>query len=99
MLRRHDVKGIGHLDENTIKRYEREESVMTDPVEANDNLRCLNLLIGRLGPLDKAIILMWLDERPYTEISDVTGLSVRAVGTRINRIKSKLQKMWQNENR
>ena len=36
---------------------------------------------------------MWLDERPYQEIAEVTGLSRNNVATRINRCKRKLLDM------
>lgn len=49
------------------------------------------MLISRLNPLEKAIIMMWLDQKSYEEISFVTGLTHRAVATRIHRIKIKLK--------
>ena len=49
-------------------------------------------LIEGLPPLDRAIILMWLDGLDYAEISQVAGLSPSAVGTRISRIKKTLAK-------
>lgn len=50
-------------------------------------------LINRLPALDKAIILMWLDEKSYEEISEVTGLKRNAVAARLRRCKLRLQKM------
>ena len=47
-------------------------------------------LISRLGKLDKAIILMWLDERSYDEIAEVTGFTRNNVATRLRRIKQRL---------
>ena len=40
--------------------------------------------------MDKALILMWLDERSYDEISEVTGLGRNTVASRLRRIKLKL---------
>ena len=68
-----------------------------DPVYGHDELDYLNYLIGKLGALDKAIILMWLEERPYKEIADVTGLSVNVVGTRLSRIRNQFHQTWQKE--
>lgn len=48
-------------------------------------------LINRLDRLEKAIILMWLDEKSYDEISEITGLSRNNVASRLRRIKMKLQ--------
>lgn len=53
-------------------------------------LRRLYQLISGLSPLDKALILMWLDEKPYEEIAELSGLSRGNVATRLRRIKQKL---------
>ena len=50
-------------------------------------------LINRLGNLEKAIILLYLEEKPYQEIAEITGLSLTNVATKISRIKDKLKKM------
>ena len=40
--------------------------------------------------MDKALILMWLDEKSYDEIADMSGLTRNNVATRLRRIKQKL---------
>lgn len=47
--------------------------------------------IANLPPLDRAVIMMWLDEMSYEEIAEVTGLRKNTVGTRIRRAKEKLK--------
>lgn len=62
----------------------------------HEHARCLREmynLINQLPALDKAIILMWLDEKSYQEISEVTGLQRNNVAARIHRCKQKLMKM------
>lgn len=56
------------------------------------NLREMYRLIGTLDQIEKALILMWLDERPYEEIAEVTGMTRNTVATRLRRIKQKLVK-------
>jgi len=56
-------------------------------------LKELYYLIGQLGQLDKSIILLYLEEKSYEEISEMTGLTVTNVATKLNRIKEKLRKM------
>ncbi len=58
--------------------------------ERRRDLADMYLLISRLDPLEKAIVMMWLDENSYDEIAAVTGLSRAAVATRLHRIKTKL---------
>jgi len=59
-------------------------------------LKELYYLIGQLGQLDKSIILLYLEEKSYEEISEITGLTVTNVATKLNRIKEKLRKMKKN---
>ena len=66
--------------------------------ETEAMLRQLYHLINRLGPLEKSIILLYLDEKSYEEISEITGLTVTNVATKLSRIKDKLRKM-NKENR
>lgn len=54
-------------------------------------------LISHLNKMDKALILMWLDERSYDEIADVTGMSRNNVATRLRRIKQKLIEQGKEE--
>ena len=60
-------------------------------------LKQLYRMISRLGEVDKSIILLYLEEKSYDEISDITGLSLTNVATKINRIKDKLRKMNKEE--
>lgn len=47
-------------------------------------------LISHLESLDKAIIMLWLDERTYDEIAEITGLPRNTIATRLRRIKQRL---------
>ncbi|WP_288349916.1 sigma-70 family RNA polymerase sigma factor [uncultured Duncaniella sp.] len=57
-----------------------------------ENLQMLYDLINRLEDIEKAIILLWLDEYSYDEIADTIGLKRNTVATKIHRIKDKLSK-------
>jgi RNA polymerase sigma factor (sigma-70 family) len=59
--------------------------------EENDRLEMLYTLIGRLDPLNRAVILLYLEGRTYAEIADIIGISETNVATKINRIKQKLR--------
>lgn len=60
--------------------------------EQRENLQTLQSLINRLEDMEKAIILLWLDEYSYDEIADTLGLKRNTVATKIRRIKDKLSK-------
>lgn len=50
-------------------------------------------MINRLGQLERALILLWLEEKSYQEMADITGISLSNVGVRLNRIREKLKTM------
>ena len=50
-------------------------------------------LIGRLGILERALVLLYLEEKSYQEISEITGLTITNVATKLSRIKNKLKEM------
>lgn len=60
------------------------------------NVREMYRLINKLNAIDKAIILLYLEERSYDEIAMIVGITKSNVGVRINRIKEKLQQMTNN---
>lgn len=74
---------------------EADRSEEEDETEAM--LRQLYRMINRLGELDKSISLLYLEEKSYEEIAEITGLTVTNVATRLSRIKEKLRKMNKEE--
>lgn len=61
------------------------------PVEKDERIGVLYAFIGELDPLNRALILLYLDERPYAEIADILGISETNVATKIGRIKQTLR--------
>ena len=49
--------------------------------------------IARLGPFDRAIVLLWLENMSYEEIGKVVGISTKNVSVRLFRIKEQLKNM------
>ena len=66
-----------------------------DPLK--EMLRQLYRMINQLGQLDKSIILLYLEEKSYEEMAEITGLTVTNVATKLSRIKDKLKKMKKEE--
>ena len=62
-----------------------------DPI--NEMLKQLYRMINQLGQLDKSIILLYLEDKSYEDIAEITGLTVTNVATKLSRIKDKLKKM------
>ena len=74
-----------------------ELSMTTNLFEDNDNdaqqIRQLYDRIHKLGPIDRAIVLLWLDNVNYEEIGKIVGISTKNVSVKLFRIKEKLKGM------
>ena len=66
---------------------------MSDRANDHENMSILSRAIKELTEIEKAIILLYLDEKRYEEISDIIGISISNVGVRLNRIKNKLSEI------
>lgn len=56
-------------------------------------VRILHERIARLQPLDRAIILLWLEQISYGEIGEIIGISAKNVSVRLARIRVQLKNM------
>ena len=66
----------------------------TDQLAYDDeDIKMLYRAIERLNRIDKAIILLYLEEKTYEEISDITGYTTKNISGRIHRIKKKLKEI------
>ena len=61
--------------------------------EKEERTEILHQAIGKLNKGEKSIIILYMDNYTYEEISEIIGISVSNVGVKLNRIKSKLQKL------
>ena len=68
--------------------YELEESM-----DYSEDVRILYRAISQLNKVEKAIILLWLEEKSYQEIAQSIGMSVKNVSVKLVRIKNKLAKL------
>ena len=68
-------------------------NLFDDSVEDMKQIRMLQGRISRLGPFDRAIVLLWLENLSYDEIGDIVGISAKNVSVRLFRIKEQLRNM------
>ena len=64
--------------------------------ELEGNLLLLQQFIFELKEIDKSIMLLYLDDKNYHEIAEITGISETNVATKINRIKTNLKAKFSN---
>jgi RNA polymerase sigma-70 factor (ECF subfamily) len=64
----------------------------TDDGQASSQLlRLLRETIARLAPMDRALMLLYLDERSHREIAEVLGISEGNVATKLSRLKARIR--------
>lgn len=73
-----------------IIRFPNEE----DLTDTETDLGILQQLIAQLKDLDKALMLLYLEERSHKEISGIMGISETNVATKINRIKNSFRQKF-----
>ena len=59
--------------------------------ETDERVRLLNRCIEQLDPLNRALLLLYLDEKSYREIADILGISETNVATKIGRLKQRIR--------
>jgi len=80
----------------TRSRYKKPKLVsevdldFSEPHHSGDieaSMDTLEQFLLSLGKVDRAIVLLYLDDIPHQQISEITGQSVNSIGVRINRMK------------
>ena len=78
-------------------RRERDGNSEFEDDDANSaQVRMLHQRIGRLGLVDRALVMMWLEGMSYDEIGTVMGITAKNVGVKLFRIKEQLKKLTVN---
>lgn len=65
-----------------------------DPAAKEANMQLLLQFIGGLKELDKALMLLYLEERSYREIAEIIGITETNVATKLSRIKTDLKQKF-----
>ena len=66
------------------------------PIAENEKLGQLSDFIQNLRPLDKALMLLYLDQTSTSQMSDILGVSETNITSKIHRIKKKLRQQFDN---
>ena len=69
------------------------EIVRNQRHDDEESLQKLQWAIRQLNEIDRAMIMMALEEVPYEEIAETIGISQNNVRVRMNRIREKLRKL------
>ena len=76
--------------------FVREMPSIADEVYDDDleqNLILLHTAIAQLTGIEKSIVLLYLEDKSYEEIAEITGITQNYVRVKMNRIKKKLESL------
>ncbi|HEX2606785.1 MAG TPA: sigma-70 family RNA polymerase sigma factor [Flavisolibacter sp.] len=64
--------------------------------DESDELNRLYAAISRLNEIEKALVMLYLDDHSYDEMESIMGISSGALRVKMNRIKEKLRQLTKN---
>jgi len=79
--------------QHTVSDYIVPEVTEDNHAFLDESLNLLYDAIKQLSEIDRAVILLYLEERPYKEIGEIIGTSHNNIAVRITRIKERLKKI------
>ena len=65
--------------------------------EKEEKLRSLYNAINHLPEIEKAIVMLYLDDKSYEEMEDILGINQNNLRVKMNRIKEKLRQLTKTE--
>jgi RNA polymerase sigma factor (sigma-70 family) len=68
-----------------------------DPEDADSPMMRLQQHVAALKDLEKALMLLYFEERSYREIAEIMGITETNVATKVSRIKEKLKQAILND--
>jgi RNA polymerase sigma-70 factor (ECF subfamily) len=66
-------------------------------VDKEEKLKSLYAAISHLSEIEKAIVMLYLDDKPYDEMEDILGINQNNLRVKMNRIKEKLRQLTKAE--
>ena len=61
--------------------------------QKEEQLQQLHMAIAQLTEIEKAIVMLYLEDKSYDEMEDILGISQNNLRVKMNRIKEKLRKL------
>src|SRR3954469_949297 len=76
--------------QHKLDRYALDPTDLSASPEQRERLAWLYARIRELPPVDRTLVLLYLDKIPHADIAGISGLSESNVGVRVHRIKQQL---------
>jgi len=72
------------------------EQINEENADDEEELRQLYKAIGQLSQVEKAIVMLYMEDRSYEEMEEILGMSQGNLRVKMNRIKEKLRQLTKN---
>ncbi|TAN09037.1 MAG: sigma-70 family RNA polymerase sigma factor [Rhodanobacteraceae bacterium] len=87
--KRYAAEHLEPLDDVHLDTVADSIAAQPDAMDREERVTALHAFIRRLDALNRALVLLYLEDRSYAEIAEVLGISETNVATKLNRIKQK----------
>lgn len=88
-LLKKNKKGVQYFASDVLP----DEVIEDSHVFSDESLNELYSAIKQLTEIDRGVIMLYLEDKSYQEIADITGTNANNIGVRIKRIKERLKKI------
>ena len=88
------TRSAGHRDRHSVPLDEESHDIADDNAiisESDERVRALHAFIDQLDALNRALMLLYLEDRSYREIAEVLGITETNVATKISRLKQRIR--------
>lgn len=87
------VRGVYRDQRHFVPLDEEHHQIAATPADHEEEsaLAALETVIAELDPLNRALLLLYLEERSHREIAEILGIGESNVGTKINRLKQRIR--------
>lgn len=75
--------------------YQYAGSADSEPHDNEERIGRLHAALRQLNEIDRAVVILFLEERTYEEIGSIVGMSQSNVGARLHRAKQKIKRIME----
>jgi RNA polymerase sigma-70 factor, ECF subfamily len=88
------VRTTAHRDQYSIQLDEAVHDIADHhgaDHETDQQVRTLHRFIGQLDKLNRALLLLYLEDQSYRQIAEILGISETNVATKLSRLKQRIR--------
>lgn len=82
---------------DTLPLSVEDETPFYETEEKQEQLAQMQRAIQKLSEVDRTLVLLYLEDVSYSEISEIMGLTVNNIKVKMNRVKKRLKTLMEND--